>query len=179
MKGVQELYQQALKYAGELHHDQTVPGSKANYLLHISNVVMEVIMAYVSKPDFDLQFAVQVAILHDTVEDTEATIDDISKKFGSEVGEGVAALTKDDSIKDKNEKMVDSLARINKLRKEVGMVKIADRITNLQEPPSHWSAEKRSNYLAQAEMMAHELSNKNEYLNQRLLSKIEEYRTYI
>lgn len=168
-----------MKFAGEMHHDQKVPGTNANYLLHISNVVMEVIMAYVHEPNFDLELAIQVAILHDSVEDTNATADDITERFGEKVGEAVAALTKDGSFKDKNEKMQDSLNRINKLSKEVGMVKLADRITNLQPPPPKWGSEKRANYLAQAENLASELADKNEYLNQRLLEKIEEYRSYI
>jgi (p)ppGpp synthase/HD superfamily hydrolase len=76
-RGIQELYQQAMKFAGEMHHDQKVPGTNANYLLHISNVVMEVIMAYVHEPNFDLELAIQVAILHDSVEDTNATAEEI------------------------------------------------------------------------------------------------------
>ena len=50
--GIQELYQKAMKFAGEMHHEQKVPGTNANYLLHISNVAMEVLMAYAHKPDF-------------------------------------------------------------------------------------------------------------------------------
>lgn len=168
-----------MKFAGEAHHEQKVPGTKANYLLHISNVTMEILLAHAHKADFDIELAMQAAILHDTVEDSEATIAEIEGIFGKDVAEAVAALTKDSSIKDKNAKMQDSLNRINKLSKEVGMVKLADRITNLQPPPPKWDSTKRANYLMQAENMAKELAGKNEYLNQRLLTKIEEYRAYI
>jgi (p)ppGpp synthase/HD superfamily hydrolase len=178
-EGVQELYQTAMKFAGEMHHDQKVPGTNANYLLHISNVAMEVLVAYASKPDFNIELAIQAAVLHDTVEDSEATLEDIKESFGADVAKAVAALTKDSSFKDKNEKMQDSLNRINTLSKEVGMVKLADRITNLQPPPPKWDSAKRANYLMQAENMAKELAGKNEFLNKRLLQKIEEYRAYI
>lgn len=178
-KGLQELYQTAMKYAGEMHYKDLVTGTKANYLLHISNVTMEVIMAYHHKPDFDIELAMQTAILHDTVEDTAASVEDIERLFGSKVAIAVAALTKNSDIEDKNEKMKDSVDRINKLSKEVGMVKLADRITNLQAPPEKWDSTKRKNYLKQAEMMSVEFAGKNDYLNTRLLAKIEEYRSYL
>jgi (p)ppGpp synthase/HD superfamily hydrolase len=91
----------------------------------------------------------------------------------------VQALTKDDSFLTKKEKMADSLKRINQLEKEVGLVKLADRITNLQKPPKHWSREKVSNYLAEAKMLGEALEGKNEYLNARLDQKILEYETNI
>ncbi|MBP9151292.1 MAG: bifunctional (p)ppGpp synthetase/guanosine-3',5'-bis(diphosphate) 3'-pyrophosphohydrolase [Flavobacteriales bacterium] len=178
-QGVQERYQTAMKYAGEMHSEQKVPGTNANYLLHISNVTMEVLVAFAHSPDFDIELAIQAAILHDTVEDSDATVEDIRELFGNDVAEAVSALTKDPSIKDKNEKMQDSLNRINLLSKEVGMVKLADRITNLQPPPPHWSREKCLNYLEQAKSMSKDLAGKNEYLNKRLDSKLEEYANWI
>ncbi|WBX77874.1 hypothetical protein PG911_06365 [Tenacibaculum ovolyticum] len=60
----QELYQKAMKYAGEKHSEQKVPGTNSNYLLHISNVAMEVLMAYHYDNSFDINFAIQTAILH-------------------------------------------------------------------------------------------------------------------
>ena len=39
---IQSIYQKAMKFAGEKHASQKVPGSNANYLLHLSNVAMEI-----------------------------------------------------------------------------------------------------------------------------------------
>ena len=50
---IQELYQRAMKFAGEKHSEQKVTGTNSNYLLHISNVAMEVIVAYYEDDDFD------------------------------------------------------------------------------------------------------------------------------
>ena len=74
--------------------------------------------------------------------------------------------------------MLDSLQRINELEKEVGIVKLADRITNLQAPPSHWTPKKIAIYHEEAKLIATVLSNKNDYLHQRLLAKIENYQQY-
>lgn len=174
----QDLYQKAIKFAGEKHYNQKVPGTNANYLLHISNVAMEILMAYQAKSNFDIDFAVQVALLHDTLEDTDTTFDELKGEFGERVALGVKALTKDGNFSTKKERMMDSLNRINELDKEVGMVKLADRITNLQPPPSHWSNDKVSNYLEEARMLGRILEGKNDYLNMRLRSKIQEYEVY-
>ncbi|SNR14136.1 HD domain-containing protein [Tenacibaculum jejuense] len=176
---IQELYQNAMKFAGEKHCNQQVPGTKANYLLHISNVVMEVIIAHNYDNSFDINLAVQTAILHDTIEDTDTSFEEISLNFGKAVAEGVLALTKDEKLSTKEKRMRDSLDRINKLSKEIGIVKIADRITNLQEPPKHWNQNKIENYLKEAQLISNELSGKNDCLNNRLLQKIEAYSKFI
>jgi guanosine-3',5'-bis(diphosphate) 3'-pyrophosphohydrolase len=75
--------------------------------------------------------------------------------------------------------MTDSLRRIKALRKEVWAVKLADRITNLQPPPSHWSNTKKIEYQEEAGIILKELQGGNIYLENRLESKIIEYRSYI
>ena len=171
----QTLYQTAMKFAGERHANQQVPGTTANYLLHLSNVAMEVLIAYQHQPDFDLDLAVQLAILHDVVEDTDTTVEEVRELFGEAVATGVAALSKDSSLPDKASMMADSLRRINQTSREAGIVKLADRITNLQPPPAHWSNEKCQAYLDQARIIARELQSKHGYLEQRLAEKMEGY----
>ena len=90
----QEIYQEAIKFAGDKHKNQKVPGTDANYLLHISNVAMEIILASKEDGNFDINYAVQLALLHDTLEDTETNYEEVSEKFGKKVAIGVEALTK-------------------------------------------------------------------------------------
>ena len=177
----QAIYQKSMRFAGEAHANQRVPGSTANYLLHISNVVMEIIMAHHNEPSFDLDFAIQVGALHDVLEDVE----DISeamllKDFSEEVISAVKTLTKNNHIKDKEEKLVDSLKRIASSKyNEAGIVKLADRITNLQAPPAHWSYEKCKAYAVQAELILEMLGQFHPYLELRLLNIINEYKQQI
>jgi (p)ppGpp synthase/HD superfamily hydrolase len=175
----QELYQKAMRFAGEKHSQQKVPGTGANYLLHLANVSMEILIALKQTDDFDLELAIQVAILHDVIEDTDTTFEEVKVNFGTQVASGVLALTKNDKLTSKTAKMQDSLKRINLQPKEVGMVKLADRITNLQAPPAHWSKEKIAAYLKEAKAIAESLINKNDYLQERLLGKIEAYGRYL
>ena len=109
--------------------------------MHLSNVVMEVIIAGAATSGFNLSFAVQIALLHDVLEDTQTTFKEIATMFGFDVANVVQALTKND-ILDKADKMLNSLARIRALSKEVWSVKLADIIINLQKPPAHWSSPK-------------------------------------
>ena len=174
----QEIYQKAIKFAGEKHKGQKVPGSKANYVVHLANVAMEILMAYTAEKNFDIDFAVQLALLHDSIEDTSATFKELETTFGTKVAKGVQALTKNEELPSKKEKMLDSLQRINALEKEVGMVKLADRITNLQAPPDFWKKEKINAYLQEAKTISQMLQNKNKYLNNRLEEKINTYKKY-
>ena len=175
---IQDIYQKAILFAGEKHKDQNVPGTHSNYVVHLSNVAMEILMAYSSNPNFDIDFAIQLALLHDTIEDTQTDFNEIKSAFGERVAHGVLALTKDHNIESKHARMKDSLSRINALEKEVGMVKLADRITNLQAPPKFWSKEKIFKYLEEAITINDILQNKNDYLNTRLNLKIDEYSQY-
>lgn len=174
----QEIYQKAIKFAGEKHKNDTVPGTNSNYLLHVSNVAMEILMAYAETKNFDIDFALQLALLHDTIEDTDADFNEIKNEFNQRVAIGVQALTKNDEISSKEERMIDSLNRINTLEKEVGMVKLADRITNLQVPPNTWDKDKIRFYHKEAQVLELMLQNKNTYLNNRLKQKIEDYKKY-
>ncbi|MFC5045792.1 HD domain-containing protein [Aquimarina hainanensis] len=174
-----ELYQKAIKFAGEKHATQKIPGSEANYLVHISNVAMEILMAYSAQKNFNIDLAIQAAILHDVIEDTDTTYEEVKKNFGGSVADAVLALTKNVSLPDKRDQMKDSLSRINKLSKEVGMVKLADRITNLQSPPPHWKKEKIQAYHEEAKLIADTLTEKNTYLMTRLLERIEAYHQYL
>ena len=55
------------------------------------------------------------------------------------------------------------------------MVKLADRITNLQPPPGHWENDRKKKYLKQAELIYEELKDGSLYLADRLKVKITKY----
>ena len=177
---IQSIYQQAIKFATlkHLEKNQTIPGTNLPYVVHLSNVAMEVLVSYQISPTFNLEYALKIALLHDLLEDTSTTFEEISNLFGSNVAEAVLALTKNDTLP-KAEKMLDSLKRIKGLEKEVWIVKLADRITNLQEPPKHWVSLKKSTYRQEAIQILLFLQGGNTYLEERLQIKINEYEKYI
>ena len=176
---LQTKYQKAIKFAAKKHTDknQLIPGTNLPYVVHLSNVAMEILIAAQKTEKFNSEFAIQVALLHDILEDTETTFDEVSNEFGKEIAQAVLALTKDAKIP-KEDRMNDSLNRIKELQKEVWAVKLADRITNLQTPPENWSIEKITEYQKQAVLIYNSLKGGNEYLENRLWQKISDYLKY-
>ena len=177
---IQTIYQEALKFAATKHSEagQTIPGTNLPYVVHICNVAMEVMVAAHHTNNFNLELALPVALLHDTLEDTNATFDELDKLFGQDVRKGVQALTKN-KLLPKEQQMGDCLRRIRLHEKEIWAVKLSDRITNLQPPPLTWNELKKIRYQEEARTILRELKEGNEYLAKRLLSKIEEYSGYI
>jgi (p)ppGpp synthase/HD superfamily hydrolase len=171
-----DAYLSALNFASKAHLGQTVPGTEEPYLRHVTTVAAEVMAAISQRTDvLDPDLAVQCALLHDVIEDTEVTDAELRAAFGDAVADGVAALTKDGSLGSKEEKMKDSLQRIRKQPYEVWMVKLADRITNLQPPPAHWDEAKIDRYREEAKQIAIHLNASCKVLSNRLNAKIEAY----
>ena len=175
---LQTSFQAAIRFAGERHGDQKMPSSRASYLLHLANVAMEVMVAARHTEDFNLPFAVEVALLHDLIEDTPTTYEEIRDHFSEPVANAVLALTKDELLP-ADQQIPDSLKRIQRLQSEVWAVKLADRISNMQKPPSSWSPEKRKKYQQVAQLILKELKGGNPYLENRLGLLIEEYKKFI
>jgi (p)ppGpp synthase/HD superfamily hydrolase len=175
-----DAWLEAWRFAAEAHAGQCVPGSTLPYVVHVGAVAMEVASAIahrdrlgdpVAQPDL----AIRVALLHDVVEDTGTTVQALVERFGQAVADGVAALSKDPAVGDKAAQMRDSLQRIRAQPPEIWMVKLADRITNLQPPPHYWNVEKIRAYREEAREIHARLATACPVLGERLLGKIEAY----
>ncbi len=173
-----DTYLRTYRFAAQAHHGQTVPGTQISYIMHLSFVSMEVIAALADAPERDGDLAVQCALLHDVVEDTQVTYVQVVAEFGEKVAFGVLALTKDAAL-DKPLQMPDSLRRIRQQPYEVWMVKLADRISNLAPPPYYWTKDKIARYREEALAIHAALHPASELLARRLLEKIEAYRAYL
>jgi (p)ppGpp synthase/HD superfamily hydrolase len=169
-----ETLTQALRFAAEAHHGQRFPGTQLPYLVHLAQVMTEVAAALQEAPADDGELSMLCAVLHDTVEDTDVTVEEVSARFGPAVAAGVAALSKDETLP-KPERMADSLARIRQQPHAVWKVKLADRITNLQRPPAHWSREKAVAYKAEARQILGALGASCPVLTARMKARIEAY----
>lgn len=181
MWSIDEL-QKTWELASKLHDGQKYgglnEGQQIEYLNHIGSVTFEIINAINNEKGMDADFAINCAVLHDTIEDTEQSFDEIQLLFGERVAMGVFALTKDEKIENKREMMLDSLNRIKSQPKEVWAVKMADRICNLYAPPYYWTNEKKIKYQKEAHLILQELKDGNKYLAERLKNKIIAYAKY-
>lgn len=177
-----EKYFKAYNFAAEAHKGQLVPGTDMPYVVHASIVAMEIIAALAVETVERPNLAVQCALLHDCLEDTYIVYDEIVTQYGIYVADGVLALSKDgavgkteDEYKRDRLQLEDSLQRIKQQPREIWMVKMADRIVNLQRPPSHWNDGKIVWYKQGAELIHKELSSASEYLGERLRARIDRY----
>lgn len=176
-KWLQDSYIKAYKFAAHVHRSQVVPGTDIPYIMHLSFVSMEVIAALNVEPGCDENLAVQCALLHDVIEDADVPYQQVVKEFGSVVADGVLALSKDMKMA-KHLQMADSLQRIRQQPPEIWMVKLADRITNLQPPPSYWTKEKIERYKAEAIEILNVLGEASSFLASRLREKINAYSSH-
>lgn len=179
---VWDTYQSTILFAAAAHKDQCLPSSDITYVVHLSNVAMEVIMAHKAadsqSESFDLEMAVRGALLHDTLEDTAVNFEELEKFAGARAASMVAALSKDKTLP-KEKKLQDSIERIKKCGiREAAVVKLADRITNLQKPPASWGIDKMKKYREQASEILEKLGYADKFLAERLAAKIDEYRRY-
>jgi (p)ppGpp synthase/HD superfamily hydrolase len=170
-----ELYIKACRFAAQAHRGQLYPGTELPYLMHLNFVSMEILAALSAEPGHDGDLAVQCALLHDTIEDTDTTYPQIESLFGTRVADGVAALSKDPAL-EKSQQLLDSLERIKLQPIEIWMVKLADRITNLQQPPPHWTTAKIVKYRDEAIEIHTHLQAASPFLSLRLAAKIQNYR---
>ena len=89
------------------------------------------------------------AILHDTVEDTESTTEELAREFGPRVAAIVAEVTDDQSLPKPDRKRL-QVERAPHSSPQARLVKLADKICNLRDvsaaPPAHWPLERRRGY---------------------------------
>lgn len=182
-KWTPDSYEKAWYFSSRQHSGQTyggkVQGERVEYINHIASVAMEIIWALQSNGDADGALAVQCALLHDTIEDTSTTYELLLNEFGKPVADGVDALSKNAALPDKAAQMRDSLDRIRQQPKEIWMVKMADRITNLYHPPHYWGNEKILAYRDEAQLIHDELHTADGNLAQRLQAKILAYPQFL
>lgn len=123
--------ERAYRFAAEFHKDQRRRSGEP-YINHPVEVAL--ILAKDLHMDAD---TICAALLHDTVEDTEATLDDLSERFGKTVAELVDGVTKLTNIQVSNmdEKQALNLRKmVLAMSKDIRVViiKISDRLHNMR-----------------------------------------------
>lgn len=109
------------------------------------------------------------ALLHDTVEDTETSLDELRDEFGTDVASVVAEVTDDKSLPKDERKRLQVVKAASK-SDAAKLVKLADKISNLRDiaatPPADWSRERRLAYFQWAREVVAGLRGVNPALEQ-------------
>jgi guanosine-3',5'-bis(diphosphate) 3'-pyrophosphohydrolase len=89
------------------------------------------------------------ALLHDTVEDTATTHEELLDAFGSRIARIVAEVTDDKALSKAERKRLQVEHAVH-LSPQAKLVKLADKICNLRDvalhPPAHWDLPRRREY---------------------------------
>ena len=141
----QAYINRAFQYAFEGHSGQNRKSGEP-YITHPLHVAI-----YLCELNFDKE-TIAAALLHDLIEDTQISYNDIKKEFGEEVADIVDGVTKLDKIKysTNEEAKADAIRKmVIAMSKDIRVLilKLADRLHNIQTIEYHqdWKQEKIAN----------------------------------
>ncbi|MCU0714381.1 MAG: HD domain-containing protein [Pirellula sp.] len=162
----------ATKFAAEKHSQQRRKNADATPYINHPIEVAEHLARVGNVSDEDVLIA---ALLHDTIEDTKTTFDEIESLFGSRVAKIVMECTDDKSLEKAERKRLQIL-NAPKKSAEAKCVKIADKTCNLAsiivDPPSGWNVQRQQDYFAWAEQVIQGLLGVNEPLDYYVLETL-------
>ena len=126
-----DLLDRAILFAVQAHHDTERRGKGFPYIVHPMEAV-EIVASITSDQEL-----LAAAALHDTIEDTEVTVDDIRREFGDRIAELVHAesdqftegVSEEDSWHDRKQAAIDRLAAASHDAKIVAM---GDKLSNMR-----------------------------------------------
>jgi (p)ppGpp synthase/HD superfamily hydrolase len=137
----------AAMFAAKKHqHQRRKDADKLPYINHLL-AVASVLAVEAGVTDEALLVA---ALLHDTVEDTNTSFQELEETFGAEVRNIVEEVTDDKSLL-KGERKQLQVDRAPRASEKAKQLKIADKICNVRDiatsPPAHWPLERKAEYL--------------------------------
>jgi guanosine-3',5'-bis(diphosphate) 3'-pyrophosphohydrolase len=151
------LILKALRFAAHKHRDQRRKNRGATPYINHPIEVAEILCRIGGVSDPEILCG---AILHDTIEDTETTPEELEKEFGAAVLGIVQAVTDDKRLPKEVRKNL-QISHAPDLPDEAKLVKLADKICNIRdvisEPPAGWSLARRREYLLWAERVVNGL----------------------
>ncbi|KAL0270860.1 UNVERIFIED_CONTAM: hypothetical protein PYX00_008131 [Menopon gallinae] len=121
---------------------------------------------------------IQAAILHDVIEDTETTYEELLANFGEEVTEIVRECTDDKSL-DKMERKRLQIERAKGSSTKAKLVKLADKLYNLRDldrcTPVGWTKQRVDEYFIWAHKVVTNLSGTNKNMEDSLAQIFREH----
>ena len=160
-----ELVLQAAAFAAEKHRTQRRKDIDTPFINHPIQLAYILVQADIEDP-----VVLAAALLHDTIEDTQTTHDEIEIVFGHEIANIVAECSDDKSLTklERKQAQIDHAASISRKAK---LVKLADKIANVSDlngaPPAGWSLERKREYYDWAKQVVDRLRGTHAVLEAR------------
>ena len=152
----------AIEFAALKHRDQRRKDQDASpYINH--PIALATLLANTGGVD-DL-VVLQAAILHDTIEDTQTTYEELVKEFGQQVADVVMEVTDDKNLLKHQRKQM-QVDHAPKKSRKAALVKLADKTCNLRDiamsPPADWTLARRQEYFDWAKKVVDGLPKVND-----------------
>ena len=168
----------AIEFAKATFGDKTRNDGKLPYVFHPLSVAAFLACLPLKYFDDNKITFVNVciaAVLHDTVEDTDVTFDEIKERFGDDVAKWVSEVTHD-KTKSKTQQRKEELETIGSKSKYAQMIRMADCIDNLSSlPTSGFSPAGKQAYVTRCNLLLEAMKdNECEPLKRVLKTKIKE-----
>ena len=169
------LVLKATQFAALKHCDQRRKDGKTPYIIHPISVAM-ILSEIGSIEDPEILSA---ALLHDTLEDTDTSGDELENFFGSRVRIIVEELTDNDMLTFSQRKQM-QIDNAPYLSKDATLVRIADKISNvsdvIENPPPEWNQKRCNKYVDWAEAVMNNCQKVNQDLENHFFELLTEYR---
>jgi len=167
MKYLDDEVIKARAISKEFHKNQNY-GDKP-YMFHIESVVNKV------KQITDSKQAIILAYLHDVVEDTKFTYDDVKHNFDDNMAYLVNILTDEEghNRKERKRKTNKKLSKVSEDYKDALIVKICDRLANLEHSKETGNRSKLNMYLKENDDFVKAV--KRDYISENLINELLSY----
>lgn len=156
----------AAEFAARKHSDQRRKDAQASPYINHPLALADVLANEAGVTDVEVLCA---ALLHDTLEDTETSAEELRATFGAKIAEIVLEVTDDKSLPKQARKDL-QVAHAAQLSSRAKLVKLADKICNLrdliQAPPAAWPVERKRDYFEWAKRVVDGMRGSNAALEQ-------------
>jgi guanosine-3',5'-bis(diphosphate) 3'-pyrophosphohydrolase len=162
-----DLVLKAVEFAAHKHRDQRRKGKEAspyiNHPIALARVLRE-------EGGVDDPIVIAAALLHDTIEDTATSDQELRGQFGAEVADIVLEVTDEKGLRKRSRKRL-QVSKAAKSSAGAKLVKLADKIANLRDilasPPADWSLERQREYFDWAKSVIDGVRGTNAQLERR------------
>jgi guanosine-3',5'-bis(diphosphate) 3'-pyrophosphohydrolase len=162
----------ALSFAAKKHRLQKRKDGVTPYINHPIEVV-QILVTVASVEDYEVLAA---AALHDTIEDTDTTPEELRAAFGERILSLVLECTDDKSLPKEERKRLQVEHAPHKSA-DAKLIKIADKISNMRDiaasPPTDWDEQRKAKYLEWSKHVFEGLKGGNAKLDQLFESVLE------
>ena len=132
IKYEKSIVDQAIIFASKAHFGQKRKGKEVPYIVHPLEA-MAIVASVTSEPEL-----IAAAVLHDVIEDTKYTYEDLRAKFGKRVADLVEAES-DEEVEDKDhakswkERKIEGIEKLKNASRDVQIIALGDKLANIRD----------------------------------------------